>query len=317
MLRLDPGPFFAPDSIEVSGEINRIPADNPFLSDDETRDEIWALGFRNPYRWSFDRETGDLWIGDVGQGAREEVDFEPAGDPGGRNYGWDVMEGKICNLTDPAPAPPCNDPSLTLPVHEYTHAGGNCSITGGNVFRGPNSPLSGLYFFGDWCTGRIWSLDPATLAVVDRSVQLGAAAGVGFTLVGFGEDASGIPHVVHANQGNVYRILPADAACADGLDNDGDGLTDFPPDPGCQNASGTREDPQCDDGDDNDGDGQIDWDGAGAGAADPQCQGDGWRDREKKKACGLGFELALALPALVAVGRGRARRRSGSSPSGR
>ncbi|MCI0634418.1 MAG: PQQ-dependent sugar dehydrogenase, partial [Actinobacteria bacterium] len=99
MLRLDPSPLFAPDSIEVSGEIYRIPADNPFLSDDETRDEIWALGFRNPYRWSFDRETGDLWIGDVGQGAREEVDFEPAGDPGGRNYGWDVMEGKICNLT--------------------------------------------------------------------------------------------------------------------------------------------------------------------------------------------------------------------------
>jgi glucose/arabinose dehydrogenase len=116
MLRIDVGPAFAPDSLPVDGELYRIPTDNPFVGS-AARDEIWALGLRNPFRWSFDRETGDVWIGDVGQGAREEVDFEPAGDPGGRNYGWDVMEGTLCNGSDPAPAPPCNAPSLTLPVH--------------------------------------------------------------------------------------------------------------------------------------------------------------------------------------------------------
>jgi hypothetical protein len=218
------------------------------------------------------------------------------------------MEGTLCNATDPAPAPPCNHSSLTPPVHQYAHSGGNCSITGGNVHRGPLSLLTGLYFFGDWCTGRIWSLDPDTLALVDRTAQLGAAAGVTFTLVGFGEDGFGVPHVVHANQGNVYRILPADPACADTLDNDGDGLADFPADPGCGSAAAAREDPRCDDGLDNDGDGAFDWDGAGLGPADSSCRGDGWRDREASKSCGTGFELAPLLPALWALRRQGRRR---------
>ena len=104
MLRIDVGPSFAANSIPVSGQVYRIPADNPFVGA-PARDEIWALGFRNPFRWSFDRATGDLWIGDVGQDALEEVDFEPVTAPGGRNYGWDVMEGGSCNPNDPAPAP--------------------------------------------------------------------------------------------------------------------------------------------------------------------------------------------------------------------
>jgi glucose/arabinose dehydrogenase len=175
------------------------------------RDEIWALGFRNPYRWSFDRGTGDIWIGDVGQGAIEEVDFEPASDPGGRNYGWDVMEGTACNGTDPAPSPPCNDPSLTLPVHQYGHASGDCSIIGGYVYRGDFSVLHGLYFYGDYCTGRVWSLKPATGVVVDRTTQLGAAAGVGLTLVGFGEDGLGRLLLVQRSAGTIYRIELAPA----------------------------------------------------------------------------------------------------------
>jgi glucose/arabinose dehydrogenase len=300
MLRLDAGPVFAPGSIPVAGQAYRIPADNPFVGS-PPRDEIWALGLRNPYRWSFDRETGDVWIADVGQGAREEVDFEPAGDPGGRNYGWDVMEGTLCNPNDPAPSPPCSAPSLTLPVHEYDHSGGRCSITGGYVFRSPVSPLTGLYFFGDYCSRQIWSLDPDTLMVVDRSAQLSPAAG-SVNIVGFGEDGFGTLHVALAN-GNVYRILPADPACADALDNDGDGLADFPADPGCGDAAGSPENPACDDGLDNDGDGAFDWDGAGLGPPDPQCEGDGWRTRERRKGCGAGFELALLLPALQALRR--------------
>ena len=297
MLRLDVGPVFDPTSIPVAGQNYRIPADNPFVGV-AGRDEIWALGLRNPYRWSFDRETGDIWIADVGQGQSEEVDFEPAGDPGGRNYGWDVMEGTLCNANDPAPAPPCNDPSLTLPVHEYSHAAGNCSITGGYVNRDGISPITGQYFFGDFCTGRVWTLDADTLALRERTAELGAAGGVGFALVGFGEGGDGTLYMVHQN-GSIYRLSAADPACDDGLDNDGDGLIDFPEDPGCMNAVSDLEDPACNDGVDNDGDGLVD-------LADPGCQGNAFRNRESNM-CGLGFEVALALLPLLAW---RARRRA-------
>jgi glucose/arabinose dehydrogenase len=208
MLRIDPGPVFAPGSIPVAGESYRIPADNPFVGE-APRDEIWALGLRNPFRWSFDRMSGDLWIGDVGQNAREEVDYEPVNDPGGRNYGWDVMEGTACNGTDPAPAPPCNDPSLTLPIYDYGRAAGDCTVIGGFVYHSDSSGLRGLYFFGDFCSGRVWTLNPTTLAVVDRTAELGAAAGVGFTLVGFGEDGFGRLLLVQRTAGRIYRIGPA------------------------------------------------------------------------------------------------------------
>jgi hypothetical protein len=145
----------------------------------------------------------------VGQSALEEVDFEAASDSGGRNYGWDVMEGGSCNPNDPAPAPPCNDPSLTLPVYQYGRATGECSIIGGYVYRSDFSALRGRYFFGDFCTGRVWSFNPGTLAVLDHSAQLGAAAGLGFTLVGFGEDGFGRLLLVQRNQGAIYRIGPA------------------------------------------------------------------------------------------------------------
>jgi len=279
MLRLDVGVPPAPDSLPVPGEAYRIPADNPFVGDDGVRDEIWALGLRNPYRFSFDRETGDLWIADVGQGQREEIDFEPLDDPGGRNYGWDVMEGTRCNTTDPAPAPPCNDPSLTLPVHEYAHAEGRCSVTGGYVARSALGALRGLYLFGDYCTGQIWSLDPATFAVQERTAGLGGAAGPDFQLVGFGEGGAGELYVAHQG-GDLWRLRA----------------------------------PQCSDGADNDGDADVDFDGGASAGLDPpaapdtHCAGAG-DDRERPpRRCGLGVELALVLPLVTWLGRLRRRR---------
>lgn len=231
MLRLDVGSPIAPGSIPVAGESYAIPADNPWASpSDGVRDEIWAFGLRNPYRFSVDRLTGDLWIADVGQGAREEIDFEPADDPGGRNWGWDVMEGGQCNPNDPAAAPPCNDPSLSLPIHDYGHGQGRCSITGGYAMRSPGIPtFDGHYFYGDYCSGEIWSLEPG-VGVTDRTTELGAAGTGAFDLVGFGEDGIGHLHVVH-DSGEVYRIVRR-PACRDGIDNDGDGLIDLA-DPGC------------------------------------------------------------------------------------
>lgn len=135
-----------------------IPADNPFRGPGDPADEVWATGLRNPWRFSFDRETGDLWIGDVGQAQREEIDFQSAGSAGGQNYGWKVMEGTRCSNRDncPASVPACDSPAFTDPVLEYDHEAG-CSVTGGYVYRGASLPqLRGTYFFGDFCTGQIW-----------------------------------------------------------------------------------------------------------------------------------------------------------------
>ncbi|MCJ7756218.1 MAG: PQQ-dependent sugar dehydrogenase, partial [Thermoanaerobaculales bacterium] len=130
-----------------------IPSDNPFVEDPEARDEIWALGLRNPWRFSFDRSTGDLYIGDVGQGSWEEIDFEAKTDPGGRNYGWNTMEGSRCYESSN-----CSTEGLTLPAAEYSHAQG-CSVTGGYVYRGTRFPaLRGLYLYGDFCSGAVWGL---------------------------------------------------------------------------------------------------------------------------------------------------------------
>jgi len=138
-----------------------IPPDNPFVGGGPPLDEIWAIGVRNPWRFSFDRLTDSLFIGDVGQDTREEVDVQTSDSPGGQNYGWKRMEGFACNTCDVSDCtvapPPCNDPSLTLPVLDYTHAAGNCAVTGGFVYRGTRLPyLYGKYVFGDLCSGRIW-----------------------------------------------------------------------------------------------------------------------------------------------------------------
>ncbi len=127
-----------------------IPDDNPFVGVSSARDEIWALGLRNPFRMAFDKQTGDLYIADVGQASLEEVNFQPASSSGGENYGWNLAEGTTCITA------PCT--GLVPPAFEYTHSEG-CSITGGEVYRGEDYPdFEGVYFFGDFCFGTIWGI---------------------------------------------------------------------------------------------------------------------------------------------------------------
>ncbi len=179
-----------------------IPPTNPFVGVAGARGEIWAYGVRNPWRITFDRRTGDLFIADVGQNAREEVDFQPAtgaaGEQGGRNYGWRRMEGTACYN----PSTGCQTGSLVLPVLEYTHADG-CSITGGYRYRGAEVPsLSGVYVFADFCNGRIWGGVQAGTGAWSRVELLDS----GLSISSFGEDAAGELYVADLN-GGVYRVV--------------------------------------------------------------------------------------------------------------
>ena len=130
-----------------------VPPSNPFTLTFGYRPEIWALGLRNPWRFAFDRQTGDLYIGDVGQNQYEEVDYQPVAGRGGENYGWRIMEGFHCyNPAD------CTPTGLTVPIVEYDHSLG-CAVTGGGVYRGSNFGwMQGTYIYGDYCSGRIWGL---------------------------------------------------------------------------------------------------------------------------------------------------------------
>ena len=188
--------------IAVDGEIPYgVPPDNPFISDKQVRDEIWALGLRNPWRFSFDRSTGDLFIGDVGQSSWEEIDYQPAGSSGGENYGWRLMEGNHCFN----PGSNCNEGSLTLPVLEYSHDLG-CSVTGGYRYRGKDNPLlSGLYIYGDFCSGKIWGAKPDG----DGNWSVEELLDTNLNISAFGEDENGELYVVHraAPGGSVYRIV--------------------------------------------------------------------------------------------------------------
>jgi glucose/arabinose dehydrogenase len=198
-----------------------IPPDNPYVGAGEPLDEIWDLGLRNPFRFAFDREEGALYIADVGQDDWEEVNVEPRPDTkdnrGGRNYGWDVMEGDDCfdEPNDPDEMD-CNAPQLILPVHQYDHTGEECSITGGVVYRGAARPdLDGHYLFGDWCSGRIWSLlwnggGGVVGGVVERTDELLPDVGALDNPVAFGEDGAGEVYVVDQD-GDVYRVAPEPA----------------------------------------------------------------------------------------------------------
>ncbi|HEC23516.1 MAG TPA: glucose dehydrogenase, partial [Chloroflexi bacterium] len=185
------------------GQPYAIPPDNPFVDDPDVLDEIWAIGLRNPWRYSFDRLTGDLYIADVGQNAYEEVDFQPADSPGGENYGWPIMEGLHCypETVD------CDPTGLVLPVVEYDHSGGNCSVTGGYVYRGQVSPeFSGVYLFADFCSGLLWGL----ARTADGSWQVAELTQTGIQISSFGEGEDGEVYAVGLRSGTLYwlNLLP-------------------------------------------------------------------------------------------------------------
>jgi len=188
-----------------------IPPSNPFVGDGSTLDEIWALGARNPWRFSFDRDMGDLWIADVGQNAWEELDFQDASSTGGENYGWRLKEGLACFN----PSSGCDPGGLEDPIHVYNHAGGNCSITGGYVYRGTRLPqIAGTYFFGDWCSGRMWSLnyDGATVSnFTERTSELDPPGVATIdSLSSFGEDGRGELFVMDKIDGEVFKIVSSE-----------------------------------------------------------------------------------------------------------
>jgi glucose/arabinose dehydrogenase len=182
--------------VESAPGMYQVPATNPFVGFPSYRPEIWALGTRNPWKFSFDRANGDLYLADVGQNQYEEVNFQPAGSSGGQNYGWNIMEGMHCYAN-----PSCSTQGLTLPVTEYTHASG-CSVTGGHVFRGPGNPsLQGTYFYGDYCSGMIWGLK--NNGGVWQSTPLLDSS---YSISTFGEDQPGTLYVADYNSGQIFRI---------------------------------------------------------------------------------------------------------------
>ncbi len=197
--------------IDVTGtDTYTIPPDNPFAGSATVENEIWALGLRNPWRYSFDRETGDLYIADVGQSSWEEIDFQPAGDPGGNNYGWRLMEGTHCYN----PPTNCDPGGLTNPIYEYDHSP-ECSITGGYVYRGCAIPdLQGTYFFADYCSDNIWSFryDGANLTeFTNRTAELAPNGSGSFQgIASFGEDAFGELYIADRGLDAVYKIVPVD-----------------------------------------------------------------------------------------------------------
>jgi glucose/arabinose dehydrogenase len=185
--------------IDVSGSTYTIPAGNPYAGSLTFREELWNYGLRNPWRWSFDRRSGDLYIGDVGQGAYEEVDVVPAGAGGGQNFGWDDMEGTHC-YEDAN----CGSNPALRPVLDYGH-GPECSVTGGYVYRGSAIPtLQGHYLYGDYCAGWVKSFRWVGGVATDRQDRPELSPGSGIT--SFGEDANGELYIVREN-GIICRIV--------------------------------------------------------------------------------------------------------------
>jgi glucose/arabinose dehydrogenase len=185
-----------------SGDPYGVPPDNPYANRPGWRPEIWQLGLRNPWRWSFDRETGDLWIGDVGEAEWEEIDVlpSPLSTGGGQNYGWPRMEGDHCYQ----PAVACQNASFVLPVWEYSHSPA-CAIMGGYVYRGSAfAALAGTYFYGDYCGGWVRTLRFNGGTLVEPYPAL-ASPLINDNPVSFGEDAAGEVYVAMAS-GRVYRI---------------------------------------------------------------------------------------------------------------
>ncbi len=178
-----------------------VPPSNPFVGASGHLPEIWALGLRNPWRFSFDRQTGDLYLGDVGQSSREEVDFQAAASLGGENYGWPIMEGSLCY--DP---PQCSGltAGLTMPIWEYDHTQG-IAVTGGMVYRGPTFPaLQGIYLVADYANGKLWGLRPG-----GSGWEAALLLDTPFVITTFGEDEAGEVYLTDYSSGAVYRLSGA------------------------------------------------------------------------------------------------------------
>ena len=185
----------------ASGKAYGIPTSNPYaaggVSPGAGLPEIWAYGLRNPWRFSFDRGTGDLYIGDVGQNAWEEVDRQPAGSQGGQNYGWNAFEGTHCYSA-------CSGVSYTPPITEYSHAIG-CSVSGGFVYRGSGQPsLKGFYVFADYCAGTLFTVPAGAGSKTPKPV-----ADTGLSISSFGESESGELYLVDIGGGGLYRVVVA------------------------------------------------------------------------------------------------------------
>ncbi len=180
-----------------NGEPYAIPADNPFVGQNETRPEIWTYGLRNPWRFSFDRATGDLFISDVGQNSLEEINWQEASGSGGENYGWRRMEGGNCFN----PSENCNDGSLVLPIIEYpTNLG--CAVTGGYRYRGAINELAGQYIYGDYCGGQLWG----AIQNADGSWSSQLLMDTSLRISTFGEDEAGEIYVADYASGTIYRL---------------------------------------------------------------------------------------------------------------
>lgn len=195
--------------IDVNGPgLYAIPPENPFASKGGARGEIWAYGLRNPWRFSFDRLTGDLWMGDVGQDDFEELNFQPAGSSGGENYGWKVAEGFACLGGEGT----CGtNTGFIPPIYAYPRADGR-SVTGGYVYRGEAIPeFQGVYFFADFHSTRIWSFRRSEAGVIfeftERTVELKAGQGATLNnIASFGEDGLGEMYIVSYSSGEIFRI---------------------------------------------------------------------------------------------------------------
>ncbi|MCC7013479.1 MAG: PQQ-dependent sugar dehydrogenase [Planctomycetes bacterium] len=218
--------------IDVDLPAPYVPASNPYFGAGDPLDEIWHMGVRNPFRFSFDRANGDLYIGDVGQDAVEEVSFAPAG-VSGLNFGWKCMEGTSCTGLGGCT---CNAPALTPPIKDYPQSpGGHCSVIGGYVYRGTNvCGLQGTYFYADYCSSAIWTFQyTAGGSVTNHTTRTTELEPAGTPTIGsissFGEDAQGELYVCDYSDGEIYRIDPAGGAA----DCNANGIAD-----GCDLQSG-------------------------------------------------------------------------------
>jgi glucose/arabinose dehydrogenase len=242
--------------LDVNNGPTYIPADNPYVGGGDPLDEIWAKGLRNPWRFSFDRMTGDMYIGDVGQSAREEIDFQPASSTGGENYGWDCREGFVAS---PAGDDDCSDPPYVDPILDVVYgSSATCSITGGYVYRGCEVPgLQGTYLYADYCGDWVRSFeyedgDAVPPTWTDRTSDLAQGLSPITSIASFGEDGSGEMYIVslHPTNGKVYQIVCDDGSgfcgndvieageeCDDGNTGNGDGC-----DENCDIESGMNDD---------------------------------------------------------------------------